>query len=817
MTAPSSLLDDLLANPNIKEVVDAIPVALFIKDRHSKIVLMNRVCEEQWGMSFADLHGTDASQFFPPEQMALFLAKDKEVFAGRKQIELDEQFWNARLKESRAGHTIKKPTYDADGNPLYLIGITIDISDRVRAEDKLRESEEKLRGLFELCPLGIALTDMNGHYVEFNEAFRTICGYSAEELHALDYWALTPTKYKSHEAEQLASLRRTGHYGPYEKEYIRKDDAPISLELNGMLITGNDGQKYIWSIVEDITARKKSEAELQIAATAFEAQVGIIVTDANGVILRVNNAFTDVTGYAAEEVVGQTPRLLKSGRHDSAFYASMWETIRLAGVWQGEIWDRRKNGEIYPKWLTITAVKDKDGVITHYVSTQTDITERKAAEKRIEGLAFFDQLTGLPNRTLLLDRLKQAAAASSRSGDRGAVLFIDLDNFKTINDAEGHDVGDELLKQVAARLKMYLREGDTVARFGGDEFVVLLVGLDEQANEAATQAEKVGKKILSGLGEPYMLDGQESTSTPSIGITLFGNSQATIEELLKQADLAMYQAKASGRNTLRFFDSEMQTAVTRRVSLEKDLRDALREDQFTLYYQPQVDANNRCTGAEVLLRWQHPKRGMVFPDEFIPLAEETGLILPLGNWVLETSCSQLAAWRKRSDVNHLDLAVNVSARQLRQKDFVEQVLTILDRTGADPTKLKLELTESHLLTEVEDTIEKMVALNKKGVKFALDDFGTGYSSLSYLKRLPLEKLKIDRSFVTDVLIDSNDAAIAKTIVTLAKSLGLKVIAEGVETKEQCDFLADSGCHWYQGYLFSRPLPLVAFEEYLRNA
>ncbi len=778
---------------------------------------MNRTCEDQWGMAFVDLQGTDASQFFPEEQMEWFLAKDQEVFTGREPIDFVEPIWNATLKENRTGHTFKKPIYDGQGNPLYLIGITIDITDHSRAEANLRESEEKLRGLYELSPLGIALTDMHGHYVEFNQAFSAICGYSAQELNSLNYWALTPKKYEHEETRQLRSLQSTGRYGPYEKEYIRKDGTLVPLQLSGMLIFGKDGQKYIWSLVEDITARKKSEADLQIAATAFEAQIGIMVTDANGVILRVNQTFTRETGYTAEEAIGKTPSMLKSGRHDSAFYTAMWKSIRRDGVWQGEIWDRRKNGEIYPKWLTITAVKDNEGVTTHYIGTQTDITERKVAEDRIEGLAFYDQLTGLPNRVLFLDRLKQVAATSARSGNRGAVLFIDLDHFKTVNDTLGHNIGDELLREVAARLRLCVREGDTVARFGGDEFVVLLEGLSEKSNEAATQAEKVSEKILCDLGKPYVLLGQEHISTPSIGITLIDEQYAGIEELLQQADLAMYQAKTDGRNSMRFFDSEMQSVVTRRARLEMDLRVGLRETQFVLYYQAQVDGCESCTGAEVLLRWQHPLRGLVLPDDFIPLAEEAGLILPFGNWVLETACGQLAAWAKRQDVSHLTLAVNVSARQLHQKDFVERVLSALDRTGADPGKLRLELTESHLLSEVDDTIAKMSRLRDRGVNFVLDDFGTGYSSLTYLKRLPLEKLKIDRSFVTDVLIDPNDAAIAKTIVALAHGLGLKVLAEGVETKEQRDFLAESGCHWYQGFLFCRPLPLEAFEEYLRKS
>ena len=565
-----------------------------------------------------------------------------------------------------------------------------------------------------------------------------------------------------------------------------------------------------------IEAQQRSDAQLRIAATAFESQEGMMITDANCVILRVNRAFTETSGYAAEEAVGQTTRLLKSGRHDTAFYAKMWESIKRAGNWQGEIWGRRKNGEIYPEWLTITAVKSDEGKVTHYVSTHTDITARKTAEDEIRNLAFYDSLTELPNRRLLLDRLQHALASSARSGRRGAVLLIDLDNFKTLNDTLGHEKGDLLLQQVAQRLASCVREGDTVARLGGDEFVVMLEGLSESPEEAAAQVETAGEKILATLNQPYLLAGYENHSTPSIGATLFSGHQNSIEELLKKADLAMYQSKAAGRNTMRFFDPEMQAIVTDRAALEVDLREAVRQQRFILYYQAQVDGDGRLTGAEALVRWQDPQRGLVSPTDFIPLAEETGLILPLGHWVLETACAQLAKWAARPEMAHLTVAVNISARQFHHKDFVDQVLAVLGSTGANPQRLKLELTESLLVSNVEEVIEKMFALKAEGVGFSLDDFGKGYSSLYYLKRLPLDQLKIDQGFVRDMLIDPNDAAIAKMVVVLAESLGLAVIAEGVEAGAQRDFLAENGCYAYQGYLFGRPLPIDGFEQFAQQ-
>jgi diguanylate cyclase (GGDEF)-like protein/PAS domain S-box-containing protein len=568
----------------------------------------------------------------------------------------------------------------------------------------------------------------------------------------------------------------------------------------------------VLGVARDITARRQAEVDLRIAAVAFESQEGMMITDAKRVILRVNRAFTEITGFSAEEAVGQTPLILKSDRHDQDFYFKMWASIHQTGKWQGEIWDRHKDGGIYPKWLSITAVKSDEGAVTHYVSAHTDITARKFAEDEVKHLAFYDPLTQLPNRRLLMDRLAQALASSARSARRGAVLFIDLDNFKTLNDTLGHDRGDLLLQQVAERLVTCVRDGDTVARLGGDEFVVLLEDLSPNGDEAATQTEAVGEKIVATLNQPYLLAGRENRSTPSIGVTLFSGYQAPIDELLKQADLAMYQSKAAGRNTLRFFDPQMQAVVALRAALEVDLRQAVRQGQFIVHYQPQVDGDGRLTGAEALVRWLHPQHGLVAPAEFIPLAEETGLIVPLGRWVLETACTQLARWAAQPNTAHLCVAVNVSANQLHRADFVDQVLAVLDATGANPLMLKLELTESLLVSDLENTIAKMNALKARGVSFSLDDFGTGYSSLNYLKRLPLYQLKVDRGFVRDILLNPNDAAIAKMIVALAESLTLEVIAEGVETEAQRDFLATQGCHAYQGYLYGRPLPLEEFEE-----
>ena len=470
-------------------------------------------------------------------------------------------------------------------------------------------------------------------------------------------------------------------------------------------------------------------------------------------------------------------------------------------------------------WFEISLTK-KVGKATNeprFIVLSRNVTQRKASEVEINKLAFYDPLTALPNRRLMLDRLRQALSVSARSGRFGALLFIDLDNFKILNDTQGHDMGDLLLQQIALRLTQCIRLGDTVSRLGGDEFVVMIEELSDCREDAATQAEMIGEKILLTISQPCPLAGLDYLITPSIGITLYSDHLQSTDELLKQADLAMYQAKSAGRNTLRFFDPAMQSVVTARVGLEADIRNGVLKGQFQLYYQPQINREGLTIGAEVLLRWPHPERGMISPADFIPLAEDTGLILPLGNWVLETACTQLAQWAQVESTNQLTLSVNVSSRQFRQPDFVPYVLDLMSYTGVNPKRLKLELTESLLVDNVDETTAKMNALKKIGVGFSLDDFGTGYSSLSYLKRLPLDQLKIDQSFVCDLMTDPNDAAIALAVITLGHSLGLTVIAEGVETQAQRDFLHSQGCDAYQGYLLGRPMPLSDFNDRLNLA
>ncbi|MGC2047883.1 MAG: diguanylate cyclase, partial [Gallionella sp.] len=473
---------------------------------------------------------------------------------------------------------------------------------------------------------------------------------------------------------------------------------------------------------------REEDQQLRIAATAFETQEGILVTDLNQRIIRVNSAFTRLTGYSAEEAIGQTPEMLKSGLHDKDFYPGMWNEIARNKFWQGEIKSRRKNGEVYLAWLTTTAVvSDDDNHVTHYVSVFSDITMRKQAEEQIHQLAFYDALTKVPNRRLLVDRLRHAMTAGTRKLDHGAILFIDLDNFKVLNDTRGHDVGDLLLIETARRLQECVRGADSVARLGGDEFVVMLEGLGAELDQAAGQARAVGEKIRNTLNLPYRLGEIEHHSSCSIGISLFRDREITVDELLKRADTAMYQAKACGRNALQFFDPSMQAVLESRTLLEVDLRNALSQKHFALFYQIQVNSDNQPIGAEALIRWINPMRGVVMPAEFISLAEETGLIIPIGLWVLETACVQLKAWEANPLACELKLAINVSGRQFHQPDFVDQVRQALIKTGAVPNRLKLELTESVVLDDIDDTIAKMHNLKQLGVQFSMDDFGTGYS------------------------------------------------------------------------------------------
>jgi len=575
----------------------------------------------------------------------------------------------------------------------------------------------------------------------------------------------------------------------------------------------------ILGITQDINERKLAELSLQQSekkfATAFQSSpvAASIASLQDGRFVEANDKYERDFGWSRTELIGRTTQDIH-----------LWPSIHMRQRWVEALQARGSIVDYETLWMHRNGTQrsvsisgeviDYDGkpCILAYI---TDITERKAAEEQIQKLAFFDSLTGLPNRRLLLNRLEIALASAQRHLRHGGLLFIDLDNFKTLNDTHGHSKGDLLLQQVAQRLNACVREGDTVSRLGGDEFVVMLDNLSEDAMVAANQAEGVAEKIRATLDQNYQIADFQFHTTASIGITLFGDQTESLEEPLKRADTAMYQAKGAGRNAIRFFDPEMQAAVTALVELEAELRNAVAQHQFLLLYQPQVDTLGHVTGAEALVRWQHPQRGLVAPAEFIRLAEESDLILPLGGWIMETACNQLVRWASAPAFEHLCVSVNVSARQFQQTEFVSQVLAVLQRTGANPRRLKLELTESMLIDNVASVIAKMTSLKSHGVTFSLDDFGTGYSSLSYLQQLPLNELKIDRSFVRDALVNPNDAAIARMVIVLAETLGLSVLAEGVETDAQRALLLGQGCRSFQGYYFSHPIPVAQFEAYAK--
>jgi diguanylate cyclase (GGDEF)-like protein/PAS domain S-box-containing protein len=737
------------------------------------------------------------------------LVRDQYIKKGRSQFET--------LHRRKDGTVL---AVEVSGFPLELDGQQVlynssrDITDRKELEKAMLTASQYARSLIEASLDPLVTISLEGLITDVNTATEQVTGVTREKLIGSEFASYFIDPQKAREGYQLVFLQ--GYVTNYPLAIRHASGKITEVIYNASVFRDVDDKVLgVFAAARDITERKQAELKQRIAATAFESQEGMLITDADNIILQVNKSFTRITGYSSEDVIGKSPRIFQSGRHDQDFYYAMWERINTTGAWEGEIWNKRQNGDIYPEYLTISTVKDSDDIVTHYVATFTDITQKKAAAEEIERLAYYDPLTGIPNRRLLQDRLKLALAACNRNGHQGALLFIDLDNFKTLNDTLGHDMGDLLLKQVAERLEMYIRDCDTIARIGGDEFVLLLEDLSEQALEAATQAESIGKKILDLFKQPFKLVEQEYTSTASIGVTLFCSHKQSIEELLKHADIAMYHAKTSGRNTLRFFDPQMQQVINQRVALECGLRNALIGHQFELYYQLQVDQTKNPLGAEVLIRWIHPEQGMISPVEFIHSAEETGLILPIGQWVLETACSKLNDWQKNPMTRNLVLSVNVSARQFIQSNFVEQVINTIHRYGVDPNLLKLELTESMLIKNIENTIETMLFLGKAGIKFSLDDFGTGYSSLQYLKKLPLDQLKIDQSFIRDFAVDSGDQAIVCTIIAMAKTLNLSVIAEGVETEEQRQLLLLNGCTNYQGYLFSKPLPIDQFEALLK--
>ncbi len=584
--------------------------------------------------------------------------------------------------------------------------------------------------------------------------------------------------------------------------------SPLLFALALLLLTGC-GQLATLAVAE-LRHRRLAENQMRTALAVFDAsKEGIFVTDAQNNIVSVNPAFTAITGYAADEVVGRNPRLLSSGRHDADFSRTMWQSIQDKGYWQGEIWNRRKSGEIYPQWLSINTIKGADGSIDKRIAIFSDLSGHKAAEQQIEFLAYHDALTGLPNRLLVHDRFEQASAHAERTRSKVALLFLDLDSFKTINDSLGHSVGDALLKEIAVRLGDCVRDTDTISRQGGDEFLLVLPELPD-ADAIAPVLVKIRERLL----DPFDADGHELTSTVSIGIAIYPEDGRDFDTLLKKADTAMYRAKESGRNTYRFFDEQMNVEAVEHLSMRNGLRRAVEKGEFVLHYQPQIDlASGAVVGAEALIRWQHPDLGMIHPARFIPVAEESGLIVPIGEWVMREACRQAAAWKK-DGLPELTMAVNLSPVQFKRGDLEQTVIGALEESGFNPAFLELEITESILIQNVESVLSMVKRLKLLGVKLSIDDFGTGYSSLSYLKRFAVDKLKIDQSFIRDLATDPDDATIVRAIIQMAHNLNLKTLAEGVENQEILEYLRIFRCDEAQGYYFSRPMPAQEFATHL---
>lgn len=807
----------------LRTIIETEPECVKLLAHDGSLLQMNRAGLEMVGAdSLEQLRGQSIQPMVVPGYRREFDALTRHVFAGgsgRLEFEI------VNLKGVHLWlETNAVPLRDTDGGITALLSVTRNISERKETELALQASEQRFRSVMDGNSVGMAIVSLDGRFLRVNHALCEIVGY---ERHRFEQLSIADITYSEDMREQRLHQQRLidGSVKSYqiEKRYIHRTGHTVWVQLTASMVRDDkDNPLYLVIQVEDITSRKEVELALRRSEEKFRSMfelspVGMALSDlATGHYLEANPSLLNSTGYNTDEF-----RALRYGDlTPGEYHLEEQEQIALLhsrgcyGPYEYEY--MRKDGTRYP--ILLSGVRISDGSERELIlSVVQDISERKAAEAEIHRLAFYDPLTQLANRRLLLDRARQAFHASDRSNNHGAVLFVDLDNFKLLNDTLGHDIGDQLLIEVGKRLSSCVRAGDTVARLGGDEFVVLLENLSAQLPTAAAQCKRVAEKLRSIVNRPFVFGDYVHQTTPSIGVSLFHGNDQTLDELLKHADVALYCAKNSGRNRVCFFDPEMQAALDERAELEADLQDALRQRQFTLFYQAQMDTTAGITCAEVLLRWNSPKRGLVGPNDFIPLAEENGFIVPLGYWVLEAACGKLKEWEANPRTRALQLSVNVSSRQFHQPDFVQQVQQILVQTGADPTKLKMELTETIVLKDIDDTLEKMRALRTLGVRLSMDDFGTGFSSLAYLVQLPFEQIKIDKSFIRNMTIEDATIVVVETIINLAKNLGLEVIAEGVETSEQHELLSRHGCSAFQGYLFGRPIPDTEFERMLHTS
>jgi diguanylate cyclase (GGDEF)-like protein/PAS domain S-box-containing protein len=740
-----------------------------------------------------------------PDDLSRLLASVEDALAGRRPFLIDHRIC---LPDGsiRYVHERAEVVRDERGHPLRLVGTMQDITERKQAEDALRRSERRFRQLVESTDVipWAAQPDTFGFTYVGPQAVKVL-GYPLHEWYEDGFWAdhMYPDD-RDWVLRKSKSALRQGRDTELEFRMLTADGRTVWLRNIFSVVPAEAGQSSLQGFLFDITDEKHAEEQLRLAGEVFESSgEAIVITDSDMRIVSVNPAFTTVTGYTSEDAVGQTPYSLSPGIRSQEREREIWERVWHEGYWQGEVWDRRRNGDVYPKWLTVSVVRDANGRPVNYIEIFSDISERKEREERVRHLAHHDFLTDLPNRVLLNDRIMQAISLAERSHTQVAVMFLDLDRFKNVNDSLGHTMGDKLLQEVARRLRACMRASDTVSRQGGDEFVILMPDMDDAAHIA-----HAAQKVLDSVANPYAIDGHELVSTPSIGISVYPADGRDVESLLKNADAAMYHAKESGRNNYQFFTQDMNTRALERLSLERSLRRAVERGELRLHYQPQYDVRSgRIVGVEALIRWEHPDLGLLSPAKFIPFAEETGLILPVGEWVLREACRQNRAWQNQG-LPSVRVAVNISAVQFRYSGFPLTVQAALAETGLESRWLELEVTESAIMKDQEDVgrvTDSLEHLKSLGLELAIDDFGTGYSSLSYLKRFPIDKLKIDQSFVRDISFDKDDAAITSAIIGLTRNLGLRTIAEGVETREQLDFLQAHGCDEAQGFLFSKPL------------
>jgi diguanylate cyclase (GGDEF)-like protein/PAS domain S-box-containing protein len=662
---------------------------------------------------------------------------------------------------------------------------------------------------YDIAPVGYVTLDINNRILEINETLAIKL-----ELHKRDLVGQFFNSYVFPEDQDILYFccKKTINEKKPQTCELRlkiKKNKPIWVKLDCAPEKHDEGTR-IHIAINDISHLKELEQDLTLSASVLnECTEMILVTDANANIIKVNKAFVKTTGFSEKEILGKNPSFLQTGKQNHKLYQNMWAMLKQNKSWQGEIWNKRKNGEVYPEWVSLTAINNPDGSPAYYISVSSDITQRKKDDEHIHFMAYYDPLTGLPNRILLQDRLKQALVQAKRNGQHGAVFILDIDHFKVINDSLGHLIGDKLLQEVAKRLSDCIRQEDTISRMGGDEFVVLLADLGKDKKDAITHSISVAEKIIQTISEPIVTEENKLQITVSIGIVMFPDDNDQIINLMKLADNAMYKVKKSGRNNYQFVTPSLQKEADERLNVQHGLHDALQRNHFELFYQPQIDfTTNAVSGVEALIRWRKPENGLVCPDDFIMISEESGLIVPIGTWVLEEAGRQISSFNKLKNRPFPFISVNMSVRQFQQRNFISEIQRIVSTYNIQPQQLELELTESLLIHNLDDTKRKLFQLKKMGIRLAIDDFGTGYSSLQYLKNLPIDVLKIDQSFINDISIDVNDRAIVQTIISLAKNLNLWVVAEGVVDQKQYDFLKQRDCDSYQGYYYCKPMPMA---------